>query len=44
MIKNSIPSGNPMPEPRAGSPEKWLALIGFVVVTASGLFVSLFGK
>jgi hypothetical protein len=39
MINPPIPSSVVFPKPRSGSPEKWLALIGFVVVTVAGVIL-----
>ena len=44
MIKKLTITNDAMPEPRAGSPEKWLSLVGFVVVTAFAVVAILFAK
>jgi hypothetical protein len=44
MINKMTPTNNPRPEPRAGAPEKWLSLVGFVVVTVFAVVAILFAK
>jgi len=44
MIDKFTPTNDTTPEPRAGLPEKWLSLIGFVVVTAFAVVAILFAK
>ena len=42
MINKMNPTTNLLPEPRAGAPEKWLALAGPILVTVAA--VILFGR